>query len=91
MSTWWYVVAIVGLAAVGVVYLRARGTSNSGRSTADRQAGVSAHPDYRQDREDSRLAQMSQEDRAWQTASLERNRESQERAHNPTERPAPLG
>jgi hypothetical protein len=31
--------------------------------------------DYAQDREDNRLAQMSEEDRAWQEASLERERE----------------
>ena len=91
MSAWWYVIAIVGLAAVAIVYLRARGTSSISRSRADRQAGASTHPDYRQDREDSRLAHMSEEDRAWQTASLERNRENQERADNPAEHPTRLG
>jgi hypothetical protein len=31
---------------------------------------------YTQDREDNRLAHMSEEDRAWQAASLQREQES---------------
>jgi hypothetical protein len=34
--------------------------------------------DYAQDREDNRLAHMSEEDRAWQAASLQRERNTRE-------------
>lgn len=32
--------------------------------------------DYAQDREDNRLAHMSEEDRAWEAASLQKDRET---------------
>ena len=78
MSDWWYVIAIVGLAAVGVLYLRARRTGTGGGGT-DRSDGARARPDFTQDREDSRLSGMSAEDRAWEDASLRTNRETRER------------
>ena len=76
MSDWWYVIAIVGLAAVGALYLRARrtgGGSNDGRD------GARTRADFTQDREDSRLSGMSAEDRAWEDASLRTSRETRER------------
>jgi hypothetical protein len=39
----------------------------------------SVSTDYARDREDNRLAHMSEEDRAWETASLERERAARER------------
>ena len=78
MSDWWYVIAIVGLAAVGVLYLRARRTG-AGGGRNDGPDGARARPDFTQDREDSRLSGMSAEDRAWEDASLRTNRETRER------------
>ena len=78
MSDWWYVIAIVGLAAVGVVYLRARRTG-TGRGSNDGPDSARARPDFTQDREASRLSGMSAEDRAWEAASLRTNRATRER------------
>jgi hypothetical protein len=38
--------------------------------------------DYAQDREDNRLAQMTEEDRAWQAASLQRQRETRKQTED---------
>ena len=78
MSDWWYVIAIVALAAVGVLYLRAHRTGTGGGSN-DRPDSARARPDFTQDREDSRLSGMSAEDRAWEDASLRTNRETRGR------------
>ena len=43
-----------------------------------------ANRDYVQEREDRRLGQMSEEDRAWGAASQQRDRERQERDQPPT-------
>ena len=74
MSDWWYVIVIVGLAAAALLYLRSRGTRSSG-SRDDRQDGAGTDRDFRQEREDARLARMSEEDRAWGDASLQRDRD----------------
>ena len=42
-------------------------------------AGEPAPRDFAQDREDSRQGRLSEEDRAWQKASLERDRDRRER------------
>ena len=78
MSDWWYVIAVVGVAAAGILYLRARGTG-AGQADLDRSAGAGPRQDFMQDREDSRQAHMSVEDRAWEDASLRTNREARER------------
>lgn len=59
----------------GLGFLRSRG--NSKGQNADGQGGAST--DFVQGREDERQAHMSAEDRAWEAASLQRNREAQER------------
>jgi hypothetical protein len=43
------------------------------------------HRDYVQEREDQRLAQMSEEDQAWGAASRQRDQEAQERNKPPAE------
>ena len=48
--------------------------------------GASAPRDFAQDREDSRQAGLSDEDRAWQEASLQRDRERRERDQSPPKR-----
>ena len=90
MSDWWWVIAIVGLAAVAVLYLRARGNTNRGGS-ADRPDGARARPDFAQDREDSRLAGMSAEDRAWEDASRRTDRETRETRARDADGPAGRG
>jgi hypothetical protein len=76
MSDWWYGIAIGALALVGLRYLRLRGSASS-RAGDDRQASAAPAADYQQDREDARLAHMSDEDRAWEAASIDRSRERQ--------------
>ena len=82
MSEWWYVIAAVVLVAAGVLYLR-RNAGSRGRD--DRQDSALPGADYRTDREDSRLGGMSAEDRAWEEASLQTERETRERADKPAE------
>ncbi len=58
----------------GLGYLRSRG---KGRDATTGTGGASQ--DFVQGREDDRHARMSAEDRAWEAASLQRNRDAQER------------
>ncbi len=53
------------------------------RGRADGPAGASTARDYAQEREDSRQAGLSDEDRAWQEASLQRDQERRERDQSP--------
>ncbi len=73
MSNWLIVLIIVVLAAAAVVYLRSRRQRHE-----DVVVGAASDRDYEQEREDSRVTQMSTEDRAWEAASLQKNREAQE-------------
>ena len=47
------------------------------------EGGVPASRGYLQDREDERVGRMSDEDRAWEAASLQRDRERREREETP--------
>ena len=51
------------------------------RGTDDRPAAAPAARDYAQEREDSRQTGLSDEDRAWEEASLRRSREPGTGAH----------
>lgn len=73
MATGWYVIVVVVLAAAALFYLRDHGT-RSGPRRASSPDEASAPSDFVQDRETSRLAHMSADDRAWEAASLERQR-----------------
>lgn len=75
---WWYALVIVVILGVAlVVYARARRVSTpAGR-------GDDGSRDYRDEREANRTSGMSDEDRAWEAASLERNRQAQERDRTP--------
>lgn len=76
----WYLIALVVLAAAGILLLLYRNrNASASRSEIERQARAPLGPDYAKDREDSRLAHMSAEDRDWETASLLRNQENQKR------------
>lgn len=56
------------------------------RRTDDQPTAAPADRDYVQEREDRRLAQMSEEDQAWGAASLQRDREARARNQPPPER-----
>lgn len=85
MSNWWYVLAIVAIAALGILYLRYRRRS-SGQITLDRRNSADPNRDFAQERETSRTSHMSEEDRTWEADSLQRNR--QEPAESPPQQPA---
>lgn len=74
MSEWWFLLAVaVVLVAAVVLYVRRRDADGSGGDAGD------PSRDYRGERETGRLAGMSDEDREWEAASIERNRQSRER------------
>lgn len=74
---WWYALIIVAvLAAAYIVFTRLRSSDTSG--TVD-----NSTRDYQGERETDRLGGMSAEDREWEAASLERNRQTQEAREKP--------
>lgn len=77
MSTW-LVIAIMAIVTVGVVaiYSRRNGVRTPGAERPH--GGPSA--DYAGDREAARLASMSAEDWAWETATLQRAQVNRDRA-----------
>jgi LPXTG-motif cell wall-anchored protein len=72
MSNWWIILVIVVLVAAGLFYFRSRRERHE-----DVVAGAASTRDYAQEREDSRVGQMSEEDRTWEAASLQKNRDTQ--------------
>ena len=90
MSTqWWVVVVVVLIVIAVVVYLRSRRTQVSQaqdrRMSMQEQGRAQSPAEEITQREEHRLGGMSAEDRAWETASLERNREQVERAQRAEE------
>lgn len=82
----WYLIALVVVAVAGFVLLRYRNTGTSRSQDAlQGQAPSRLGQDYANDREDARLAHMSAEDRAWESASLLRNQAIQERSATPAQ------
>ncbi len=53
------------------------------RGTDDRPAAAPAARDYAQEREDSRQTGLSDEDRAWEEASAQRDRDRREQDQPP--------
>lgn len=79
---WWYALAVAVILAVAIVaYARTR---NAGVSAV---RGDDDTRDYRGEREANRTSAMSDEDHAWEAASLERNRQAQERDPPPPSSP----
>ncbi|MDF3041113.1 MAG: hypothetical protein K0Q71_3819 [Thermomicrobiales bacterium] len=82
-AQWWVILAVVGIIVAIIAYRRSSQTRE--RTEQDRRMSVQAQEqtdlpgDRLSQREDRRLAGMTVEDRAWEQASLERNRQSQER------------
>ena len=85
MSTgWWVVIVIVLIVGAIVVYLRSRqaqvNRARESRMSVQELGRAQSPAEEISQREDRRLGGMSAEDRAWETASLERNRDMEERA-----------
>jgi hypothetical protein len=73
------VVVVVALVAAAVVLFRSR-MSEPAITRPVHGAKPGAHRDYPKEREDARIARMSADDRAWEAASLQRNRDMPRRA-----------
>ncbi len=80
MSSWVIVLIIVLLAVAAVVYARSRRERSASR---DGLTAPLSDRNYAQERETSRVGQMSEEDRAWEASSLQKNRDAQEKAPPP--------
>jgi membrane protein implicated in regulation of membrane protease activity len=83
-TQWWVVVAVVLVVVVVFAYVRSRrhqvSQTRELRMSAQEQGRAQSSAEDISQREDRRLGAMTPEDRAWETASLERNREREERA-----------
>jgi hypothetical protein len=75
MEARWIILAIIVLAVLGIVYVVLRRNSRTERLDAGTSA---ASRDFPGERETSRLTGMSEEDRTWQAASLEKDRANRE-------------
>ncbi|MGH2615661.1 MAG: hypothetical protein ACRDJC_10515 [Thermomicrobiales bacterium] len=84
MSSSWFIIALVALAAASAVLLLYR-NNQAGKSLVLHMTESDAHRDYPKEREDARVAHMSAEDRAWEAASLQRNQARIERGDTPVE------
>ena len=84
MSNAWYLIVIVGIVVAAVLLLRSR-SNRSGPRAEHQSARRELALDHVQDRETSRLAHMSAEDRDWEQASLQRNRDNEARKDAPAQ------
>ena len=75
MDIWWIVLVLFILATIVVVYVVLR---NARQGPGVGQQPPTTERDFVEDRETSRLGNMSEEDQAWQTASLEKDRANRE-------------
>ena len=88
-TQWWVVLAVLAIIVAIVGYRRSVG--NRDRTAQDLRMSVQAQGqadlpgDRISQREDRRLAGMTAEDRAWEQASLQRHRESQQARTRRTE------
>ena len=79
MSNPLVVAVVVALIGAAVLLMRNR-KSEPARVQALHGAEPGAHHDYAKEHEDARVAHMSADDRAWEAASLQRNRDMTGRA-----------
>ena len=83
MTGWHVVIVGVAIVVVGLLALR-----DGRQRRAERHASRPAHatlPDFTRDREVARLTHMSADERAWETACLQRQQAQQARAGQPTD------
>ena len=80
-AQWWLILVVVGIVVAVIVYRKSLQTRDSREQThrMSVQAQGQAHSPAEEisQREDRRLAGMSADDRAWEQASLQRQRLSQ--------------
>jgi uncharacterized protein HemX len=67
----WLIIIVLALAAAGILYALYQRKQSSERLVLG--LGQSAGKDYQKEREEARVAHLSDDDRAWEAASLERN------------------
>jgi hypothetical protein len=93
-TLWWVVIVVVLIVGAIVVAVRARQTrtdqAQDRRMSVQRESGARSPAEELSQREDRRLGGMSAEDRAWETASLARNRERDAQAPRATDPDASL-
>lgn len=81
-TQWWVVLAVVAIVVAVAGYRWFSGTRSRGeqgrRMLVQEQGRAHSPAAEISQREDRRLAGMTAEDRAWEQASLQRNREAQE-------------
>jgi membrane protein implicated in regulation of membrane protease activity len=87
-TLWWIVIVAVLVVAAIVVVLRSRRSqadqAQDRRINLQQQGRAQSAGEEISQREDRRLGGMSAEDRAWETASLERQRDRETRAPRDT-------
>jgi hypothetical protein len=80
---WWILVAVVVIVAIIIAYQRSRQSqvrqTRDLRMGAQEQSRAQSPGEEISQREERRLGGMTAEDRAWETASIEKNREMDER------------
>lgn len=88
-AQWWVVLAVVVIIVAIIGYRRflqsRERTEQDRRMNVQTQEQADLPGDQVSQREDRRLAGMTAEDREWEQASLERNRESQQERTRRTE------
>jgi hypothetical protein len=86
MSDTWYLL-VIAVAAVAIYFmLRSRRTADHARRDALLESDAGPR-DYDQERETNRMSHMSESDKAWQEASLQRHRDNQARDQTPPATP----
>ena len=85
-AQWWVLLAVVVIIVAVIAFLRFRRTQE--RTAQERRISGQAQEqeqlpgDRISQREDRRLSGMTVEDKAWEQASLQRNREAEERSES---------
>ena len=80
-TQWWFLVAVLGIAVAIVIFQRSKQSqvhqAQVLRKSVQEQGRAHSEGEETSQREERRLAGMSAEDRAWEQASLQRNREAE--------------
>lgn len=69
---WWLVILLAVVVLAGTIALRMRGKQRAAMNNRP----VSGTGDFSGDRETNRVSRLSDEDRAWETASLQRSQDA---------------
>ncbi len=82
MSNLWYLVLVIVIVAVLLYYSRYRTKTNERQNAVRDKSGPPR--DYVEEREVNRVSRLSEEDRAWEAASLKKNQDTIDRNQPPT-------